>query len=202
MSFEFEGHIKKQSSCYLISRCGLRSQNFSRFARNHIIFAPPPPFLKSWLRPWLSPSNTVVPLWSAECRAIVCHNSLFSLLDLGQYCSNAMSTGIRVQHKVSFLIRVAEDRCLSYFSSSSFQLKTCVCSVHSDTLEGLGQARSACNFSGSVATPASLTMCPRNFTLCWNRIHFFGESFNFASCRWSSTNHRFLMWSSNVRPRR
>ena len=81
-------------------------------------------------------------------------------LDFGQYRSNAMSTGIRVQQKVSFLIRVAEDRCLrallreaNDFSSSSFQLKTCVCSVHSDTLEGLGQARTACNFSGSVATP-------------------------------------------------
>ena len=43
--------LKQHSSHYLSPKY------LACFVRNHIIFAPPPPFLKSWLRRWEGPGD-------------------------------------------------------------------------------------------------------------------------------------------------
>ena len=52
-------------------------------------------------------------------------------------------------------------------------------------------------FLGSVPTPCSFILCPRNITSFWNNIHFFGLSFKLAFLNLSKIISSLSNWAEN-----
>ena len=67
-------------------------------------------------------------------------------------------------------------------------------------LFGTGIDHGAAVLLGSAATPCPRTMCPRNWTLCWQKEHLAVFSITSSYSNFSRTAHRWVLCSSLGQP--